>query len=132
MYSFNLLEPEGKFKFNISGSICVMGKFDMIVEAVILTTETESLMPSHSHLFPFLKPLKFTSRLYKKLHLHLFKFPHPEYKLSGNYFIAECFSYLCNSKRYLHSPCLLNIKKIDKDTLSSFRTKIDFICSLRR
>src|ERR1035437_249858 len=131
MYSFNFFEPERKFKFNVRGRICVMSKFDVVVEAVILTPETESLMPSHPCIFPFFEPFKLTSGLYKKLHLHLFKFPHPENKLPGNYFIPECFSYLRNPKWYLHPPSLLNIKKINKDPLCSFGTKINFICTLR-
>src|SRR5450759_3871308 len=131
MYSFNLLKSERKFKFYIGGSICLMGKLGMVVKTVILTSETECLMPFHPYRFPFFKPFQLTTGLHKELHLHLFKLPHPEDELPGNYFITECFTYLCNPKGYLHPPGLLHIKKVDKDPLSGFGPEIDFICSLR-
>src|SRR5450759_6727 len=131
MNTFNLFKTERKFKFNIGGCISIMGKFGMIVKTVILTSETKCLMPLHPYFFPFFKPFQFTARLNKELHLHLFKFPHPEYELPGDYFITECFTYLCNPKRYLHSSGLLNIQKVDKDSLCGFRTQINFICSFR-
>src|SRR5450759_5027153 len=125
MYSFNLFKHEWEFIFDVSCSICIMSKFNMIVKTVILTSKTKRLVPFHPYLFPFFKPIQFTPRLYKELHFHLFKFSHPEDELSGNYFIAKRFSYLSNPKRNFHPSGLLNIEKIDEDPLRSLGSEIN-------
>ena len=99
----------------------------MIMETVILTSETQRLMPFHPDFFPFFKPSQFTSGLDEELHLHLFKLSHPENELPGNNLIAECLSNLSNSKWDLHPACLLDIEKIHKYPLGGFGTKIDFV-----
>src|SRR5664279_623570 len=120
MNSFYLFESEWELEFNICGSIRIMSQLDMIVKTIVFASESEGLVPVHSCRFPFAEPFKFRSRLNKKLHLHLFKFSHPENELPGYYFIPECLTDLSNSKRYLHSSGLLNVQKIDKDSLCCF------------
>src|SRR5207237_1378505 len=91
MNSFKLLESEWKLKFDVTGSVCIMSKLQVIMKTMLAFWESKSKMPLHPGLFPFVVPVHFSSGLHEKLHFHLFEFAHPENKLSCNNFIAECF-----------------------------------------
>src|SRR3712207_1102725 len=107
MYTFHLLESEWHVELYVGGSIGIVCQFVVVVETVVLCTESKSLMPCHAAFFPFLEPIEFCSRLYEELHLHLLELAHTENKLACYYLIAECLSYLCYSKRNLHASGLL-------------------------
>src|SRR5574344_2265215 len=130
MNTFNLFKPERHFELNICSGICIMGKFLMIMETIILSTEAQSLMPFHTRLFPLCEPLHFGTRLNKELHLHLFKLPHTENELACNYLITESLAYLSYSERNFHTSCFLDIEIIYEYTLCCFRTQVYLTCSI--
>ena len=99
----------------------------MIVKTVFLICQSQGPDAISSVFLSNTEPFQFSSGLNKKLHFHLLKFPHPENKLPGNNLIPECFADLGNTKWNFHPSCFLDIKKIYKDSLGSFRTQIDFI-----
>ena len=87
-------------------------------------------MPLHTCFLPLCKPVEFCSRLNEELHLHLFKLTHTEDELTCNNLVAECLSYLCDTKRKLHSPRLLYIQVVDENALCRLGTKIYLACTL--
>src|SRR5512133_196051 len=103
MYTLNFLESEWEMIFYISCCICIMGKFGMIVEPVIFSAKSESLVPFHPFLLPFRKPVELCSWLHKELHFHLLEFAHPEDKLACNDLISECFTDLGYPEWQFHS-----------------------------
>jgi len=127
MDSFQLFESEWKFKFDICCCIGIMCQFLMVVESITILRHTQRLMPFDTCLFPVFIPFKLCSGAYKKLHLHLFKFTHTEDKLTRHDLVTEGFSYLGNTKRYLHTPGFLYIKVVYKNSLCRFRTKVNRI-----
>lgn len=81
-------------------------------------------------LLPVFKPLHLCSRLAEELHFHLLELTHTEDKLACNNLIAESLSYLADTKWQLHTTRLLNIEKVNEDTLRRLWAKIDLIGSL--
>ena len=124
--ALHLLESEWHAELHVCSGVGVMGKFVVVVEAIVLCSESQSLMPCHACLLPFLKPLQFGARLDEELHLHLLELPHAEDELPGHDFVAESLAYLCDAERYFHASRLLHVEVVDKDALSSFRSEIDF------
>src|SRR5690606_35468584 len=108
----------------------IVRKLVMIMKTIFLLRNTKRQMPFHTSFFPIFKPLKFITRLYEVLHVHLLKLTDTKDKLTSNNCITEGFPYLSNPKRNLHSSSLLNIKIVYKYTLSSFWAKINNICVL--
>ena len=102
----------------------------MIVETIVLCSESEGLVPCHARLFPLLKPLQLGAGGDEELHLHLLKFTHAENELSCHYLVAERLSYLRNTERNLHTTSLLHIQVVDKNTLSRLWAKIDLVRSI--
>ena len=123
--SFHLLKSDGKLVFNITGSFGIMGQFHMIMETVFFFWYTQVKMPLHSLGFPVFVPFVFSAGAYKKLHLHLLKFAHPENKLSRNNLITKCFSYLGNSERNLHPSGFLNVQEVYKDSLGGLWSQVN-------
>src|SRR5574344_1235827 len=130
MDTLHFLESERHLKFDIGSGIGIMGQFLMIVETIIFSTETKSLMPFHTDFLPFREPFHLSTRFNEELHLHLFKLAHTEDELTGYNLITESLAYLSDSKRYLHTACLLYIQVIDKNSLSCLRTQINLICRI--
>ena len=97
----------------------------MIVITIACITEAKRLMPFQADFFPFLEPVKFSSRFYKELHFHLFELTHTEDELTGNNLVTESLTNLCNTKRNFHTTCLLYIQVVYENTLCSFRTKVN-------
>src|SRR5688572_4545050 len=128
--AFQFLESHREIELDITRRVCVMRKIKMIVVTIVLSSKTQCLMPPHSFFFPELVPFHFFAGFDEELHLHLFKFPHTEDELSCDDLIPECFTYLGDSKRYLHPSCFLHIKKVDKNPLSRFRPQINLVCLL--
>ena len=127
MYSFKFLEAEREIELDVSSGIGVVGQFLVIVEAVILRTHAKAYMPFHTVFLPFGEPFHLGAGTAEELHLHLFEFPHPEYELTGYDFVAECFSYLGDSERYLHSAGLLDVEVFHEYSLGGLRTEIDLV-----
>ena len=92
------------------------------MEAIVFCTKTESLVPSHTCFLPLAEPFEFGARLYKELHLHLFKFAHAEDELASYDFITESFTDLCNTERNLHATGLLHVEVVHENTLCRLRT----------
>src|SRR5512136_1677163 len=128
MDAFDFFEPEREPVLDIRSCVGIMCQFIVIMETVVLVSEAEGTVPFHPCLFPLPEPFELSARLHKKLHFHLFKFPHAEDKLSGNDLIPEGFSYLGNAKGKLHSARLLHVQEIHKNSLSSLGTQINFHC----
>ena len=122
MNAFNLLKAKWHLEFNIRSCIGIMSQFLVIMEAIFLIAQTECFVPFQAEFTPMIKPFKFRTGLNEKLHLHLLKLAHAEYKLACNNLISECFTNLSNTKRQLHTPRLLHIQVINKYALSSLRT----------
>src|SRR5574344_111564 len=130
MDTLHFLESERHLKFDIGSGIGIMGQFLMIVETIIFSTETKSLMPFHTDFLPFREPFHLCTRFNEELHRHLFKLAHTEDELTGYNLITESLAYLSDSKRYLHTACFLYIQVIDKNSLSCLRTQINLICRI--
>src|SRR5690606_11032069 len=81
-------------------------------------------MPFQASFFPVFVPSEFIAGFYKKLHFHLFELSHSEDELSSNDFVTESFSGLGNSEWDFHSSGFLHVQEIDKNSLCSFRTKV--------
>src|SRR5688572_13934761 len=119
MDPFKLLKSHREVELNVACGIRVMCKIKVIVEAIIPLSKANHRVPLHPFFFPEFIPLHLFTRLHEELHLHLLKFPHAENKLPRDNFIAECLSYLGDSKRNFHSTGLLYVKKIYENTLRS-------------
>ena len=124
VYALHLFKSEWHLEFDVGGSIGIVSQFLMVMETVVLGSESQCLMPCHTSLLPFRKPVKFGARLYKELHLHLLKLPHSEYELACHNFITESLAYLCYAERNLHASRFLHIEIVYKDTLRCFRTEV--------
>src|SRR5690606_35542681 len=111
-------------ELNISGSICVVRQFIMIVKTVVTISKTKRLVPFDTLFFPVFVPLHFFTGANKELHFHLFELTHTEDKLARHDFVTESFSGLCNSKWNLHAADFLYVQEVYKNTLSGFRTEI--------
>src|SRR5699024_6697037 len=96
----------------------------MWMKTVIPGIKPKRFMPCLPLIFPIFKPFQLITRFDKELHLHLFKFPLSKNELPRHDFISESLSYLCNSKRNFHPRSILDMSKVDKDTLCSFRPQI--------
>ena len=125
MDTLYLLEAERHVEFDICCGIGVMSQFVVVVKTIVLSTETQILMPLHTCLLPFGKPVQLSTGLNKELHLHLFEFAHTEDKLSGNNLVAESLTYLGNTEGQLHTTGFLYIQVVHKDTLSCLGTQVD-------
>ena len=118
MNPFHLFESERELKLYIGRSIRIMRQFFMVVKTVHVIAETECLMPLHTKCLPVLIPFHLIARMHEELHLHLFKLPHTEDKLTGYYLITERLAYLCDTERNLHPPGFLDIQEINENALS--------------
>ena len=130
--AFHLLKPKGHVKLDVTGRIGIVGQLLMVVEPVVLRTESQCLVPLHAGLLPTGEPVQFGSRLHEILHLHLLKLTHTENELTGHDFIAESLAYLCYAERQLHAACLLHIKIVHKDALSRLGTQVYLAGALSR
>ena len=97
----------------------------MVVITVVFIAHAKGLMPCQTRLFPVVKPLHFGAGLAEKLHLHLLKLAHTEYKLAGHNFVTEGLSNLCDTERQLLTRCLLHVQEVHKDALGGFRTQVN-------
>src|SRR5437867_320974 len=93
------------FILNVPGCAGIMSTFirSMLSEAQFLCIHSQAQIPFHSQFFHFIKNLHsfFLVRSDIGLHLHLFKFPGPENKISRSYLVSECFTDLCDTERNL-------------------------------
>ena len=124
--TFHFFESERHQEFDVSSGICVVSQFIVIVITVACISEAKCLMPFQTDFFPFLEPVKLCSRFYEELHFHLLELTHTEDELTGNDLVTESLTNLCNTERNFHTPRLLYIQVVYKNTLCSFRTQINF------
>ena len=124
--TFHFFESERHQELNISSCICVVSQFIVVVITIACIAESKSFMPFQTDFFPFLEPVKFSSRFYKELHFHLFELTHTEDELTGNDLVTESLTNLCDTERNFHTTRFLYIEVVYKNTLCSFRTKINF------
>ncbi len=94
----------------------------MFTETKLLFLHTEGKQPVFAEFLPILIPFKIRTGFTEKFQLHLFKFTGTESKIAGGNFITEGFSDLADSERNFLSGSTLNIFKVDKNTLRSFRS----------
>ena len=115
-------------KFNIPRFFCVVRKFvfGMFAKAKIVFFYSIIQIPSHSYFFPFLKSFFSVFRIDKILLFHLFKLPRSESEIARRDFISKRFSDLRDAKRQFFSGRLHYVQKIQIDSLTSFRTQINF------
>ena len=125
MDTFDFLESEREVKFDVVGCIGIVSQLVVLVPTVLVVAHTESLVPFQSFFAPFLEPLEFGTWLYEILHFHLLELAHTENELTGNNLVAESLTYLCDTKRNLHTTGLLHIEVVDENTLCRFGTQID-------
>ena len=131
MDTFYFLEAERHLKLNITGSVSIVSELLVVVEAIVFSTKTECLVPSHTRFLPLAEPFEFSAWFHEELHLHLFKFAHAEDELASYDFITESFTDLCNTERNLHATCLLHVEVVHENTLCGLRTEIDGRSTLR-
>ncbi len=94
VYPFNLLEPERESVFYVSGGVGIVCQLVMVMEPVVVFSESEGHVPSHPCFLPVAKPLKLCSGFDEELHLHLFELTHAEDELTCHDLIPERFAYL--------------------------------------
>src|SRR5947207_1893482 len=99
MDTFHLFYSEGEPELNIYCCISIMRRFEMVVKVQIVFAETKRPVPAHAFFFPAFVPLFLRSRANEELHFHLLEFTGAENKLTGNDFVSESFTDLCNAKR---------------------------------
>ena len=124
MDTLHLLETKRHLEFDVGGSVGIVGQLFVVVETIVLSSESESLVPCHTCLLPFREPVELGARLHEELHLHLLKLAHTEDKLACHDLVAESLTNLCYSERNLHASCLLHVQVVDEDTLCRLRTQI--------
>ena len=126
--ALHLLEAERHLKLDVGGSVGIVGELLVIVEAIVLRAEAQSLVPLHTDLLPLCEPLHLGAGLNEELHLHLLKLAHAEDKLTCHNLVTESLAYLCDTERNLHAACLLNVQIVHEDALSCLWTEVDFAC----
>ena len=104
-----LLEAEWHVELDICSSISIVSKLVVVVEAVVLSTETEVLMPLHTYFLPLSEPVKLCTWLDEELHLHLLELTHTEDELTCNDLITECLTDLGDTEMNLHTAGLLYV-----------------------
>src|SRR5689334_5745344 len=109
MYTFQFLKAHGEIKLNVACSIGIVCQVQMIMVAIIFSSESKGLVPFHSFIFPEFVPFHFLAGFHKKLHFHLLAFTHAEYELTYYNFVSKCLNDLRYSKRDFHASGLLNI-----------------------
>src|SRR5690606_32892142 len=124
MDPLQFLEPKGELKFYIRGGIGIMGQLLVIVETVVSFAHPQGQMPVHPSFLPSLIPLLLASRGNEELHFHLFELPHAEDELPCDDLIAEGLPGLGDPKGDLHPSTLLDVQKVDKNTLGGLRPKV--------
>ena len=104
----------------------------MVVVAVLLVAEAESLVPAQAQLLPVLEPLELLARTNEELHLHLLKLAHAEDELAGDDLVAEGLPDLGNPEGHLHAAGLLHVKEVHEDPLCRLGTQVDLHRTLSR
>ena len=128
--AFHFLEAHREIIFYITGHIGIVRQFHMIVKAVFVGRYAQAQVPLHACFLPVVIPLLLRAGLHEKLHFHLLKLPHTEYKSTRHDLISECLARLRYTKGYLHSARFLHIQEVHKYTLGCFRPEVDHICFL--
>ena len=123
--TFEFLEAEGKFEFDVRSGIGVVRQLFVVVEAVFFIPQTQCLVPGQTRLFPLLEPFHLLAGTDEELHFHLLELAHTEDELPGHDLVAERLADLCDTERNLHAAGFLHIEEIDEDTLGCFGTEID-------
>src|SRR5690606_19869494 len=100
MNTFHFFKTYGEVVFYITSSIVVVRKFYVVVETVFFGRNFQGQMPFHPLLLHEFIPLLLGPGSYKKLHLHLIEFHHPEDKQAVNNLIPESLANLGNTKGY--------------------------------
>ena len=129
--TFHFFETERHQEFNVGSCIGIVCQLVMVVITIMVIAESQRLMPFQSGCFPSLEPVEFSTRLYEELHFHLLELTHTENELTRNDLVTESLTDLCDTERNLHAAGLLYIQIVHKDTLGSFRTKINLHCTFR-
>ncbi len=111
--SLHLLEAEGHLELDVGSRIGIVSQLVVVVEAVLVGTEAERLVPLHAECLPVLEPLQLLTRCHEKLHLHLLEFPHAEDELTGDD-LAECLSDLGNAEGNLRGLVFCTLRKLTK------------------
>ncbi len=123
--TLHLLEAEGHVELDVGGSVGVVCQLVVVVEAVVLSAEAQSLVPGHTRLLPLREPLKLGAGLHEELHLHLLELAHTEDELACHNLIAEGLTNLCDTEGQLHAARLLHVQVVHEDTLCRLRTQVD-------
>src|SRR3978361_1013492 len=97
-----------------------MRQFNVIVKTQFFGRNTHAFVPFFASIFPVTVPFHLRAWANKKLHFHLFKFPHAENELTGNNLVTESLSCLRNAERNFHPAAFLHIQEIYKNTLGRF------------
>src|SRR5690606_37844568 len=122
--TFQFFEPEREPEFYIRGRICIVSQFFMIVKTIVFFSHSQRKMPFQPVFLPGFVPFLLLTRANKKLHFHLFEFPLAENKLARYDLVPESLSGLCYTERNFHPSGLLDIEKVDKNSLCGLRTKV--------
>ena len=123
--TLELLESEGEVELDVGGGVGVVGELLVVVEAVVLVSHSEYLMPLHAGFLPLLEPFHLGAGLAEEFHLHLLEFAHAEDELAGDDLVAEGLAYLGDAEGDLHAAGLLHVAVVYEDALGGLRTEID-------
>ncbi len=125
MYTLHFLETEWHLELDVGGSVGIVSELLVVMVAILLIAETESLVPAKTELLPVVEPFHLCAGAHEELHLHLFELTHAEDELTGHNLVAERLADLGDTKGDAHTAGLLHVEVVDKDTLSCFRTEIN-------
>ena len=81
--AFQFLEAEGELELDVGGRVGIVGQLLVIMETVLLISQSESLVPLQAGLLPLGEPLQLRAGTHEELHLHLLELPHAEDELTG-------------------------------------------------
>ena len=93
----------------------------------MLFLDAQTLEPLVTVVAPVVEPLQIRSRHAEELKLHLLKLADTEDEVARRNLVAEALANLAYAERQLAARRARNIREVDEDALSRFRTQIDFV-----
>ena len=123
---------EWEQEFKVGGCFGVEGKFFrlMVTQTQVFVGHAQIKQPFVAEVFPVFEPFQVGVWFAEEFQLHLFKFSGTEGKVTWSNFVTEGFTYLADTEWQFFTGSTLNVCKVYKDTLCSFRTQVDLALSI--